>query len=316
MGNLRISNEVVLAKIETTYNTDATPVAATNAILVQNISPKVAGLRMVARPAIRANLNDLQAVYGGQLIELSFDCEIKGSGAAGTAPEIGTLFRGCALGETVVASTSVTYKPLSAVHESLTIYWYEGGKKLHKLTGARGDYTIKVTAGGIAMASFKFTGHYVGAPTDVAIPAPVYLSTVPRAALSMAITVGGVTVVARDWSVAAGQTVALPPSIGAVDGYSEIQITDQKFSGSMTIEAELAAIIDVDSQLAAGTASTFASGTLGSVAGNKFVLSSATNGLYWMSRDWSDGDGLRLRTMPFGLVDSVAGNDAVSMAFT
>lgn len=315
MGNLRVSNEVILAKIEVTYNTDPTPTAGSNAVLVQNVSPKVSGLRMVQRPVIRANLNNVQAVYGGQLHELSFDCEIKGSGAAGTAPEIGVLFRGCALAETVVASTSVTYKPISSAHESLTLYWYEGGKKLHKITGARGDYTIKVTAGGIMMVSFKFTGHYA-APTDVSIPTPTYVTTVPRAALSMAISVGGTSVVARDWSVAAGHTVALPPSIAASDGYSEVQITDQNYSGTMTIESELASVIDVDTQLQAGTALTFSPGTLGSVAGNKFALTSATNGLYWTSRDWSDGDGLRLRSMPFGLVDSSAGNDAVSLAFT
>jgi hypothetical protein len=36
MGSLRRSNDVVLAKIETTYNTDPVPVAGTNAILVYN----------------------------------------------------------------------------------------------------------------------------------------------------------------------------------------------------------------------------------------------------------------------------------------
>jgi hypothetical protein len=82
------------------------------------------------------------------------------------------------------------------------------------------------------------------------------------------------------------------------------------------MEAELAAVIDVDTQLKNGTASTFSPGTLGSAAGNKFALTSAANGLYWMNRTFADGDGLRLRTMPFGLVDSSAGNDAVSMAFT
>lgn len=315
MGNLRVSNEVILAKIEVTYNTDPVPVAGTNAVLVQNVSPKVSGLRMVPRPAIRANLNNVQSVYGGQLMELSFDCEIKGSGAAGTAPEMGVLFRGCALGETIVAATSVTYKPISSAHESITLYWYEGGRKLHKITGARGDYSIKATAGGLMLVSFKFTGHYAP-PTDVSIPSPTYVTTVPRAALAMTITVGGTAVVARDWTVNAGQTVAMPPSIQATDGYSEIQITDQAFAGTMTIESELASVIDVDTQLQSGTAVTFSPGTLGSVAGNKFALTSATNGLYWTSRDWSDGDGLRLRSMPFGLVDSTAGNDAVALAFT
>lgn len=315
MGNLRVSNEVILAKVETVYNTDPTPTPSANAVLVQNVVPKVSGLRMVARPAIRANLNNVQSVYGGQLHELSFDCEIKGSGAAGTAPEIDALFQGCALNPTIVAATSVTYAPISSAHKSITLYWYEGGKKLHKITGARGDYTIKATAGGLMLASFKFTGHYAP-PTDVSIPTPTYVATVPRTALAMTITVGGATVVARDWSVSAGHTIAMPPSIAAPDGYSEIQITDQAFAGTMTIESELAAVIDVDTQLQNGSALAFSPGTLGSVTGNKFALTSAAGGLYWTSRDWTDGDGLRLRSMPFGLVDSAAGNDAISMAFT
>jgi hypothetical protein len=315
MGNLRVSNEVILAKVETTYNTDATPTTGANAVLVQNLSPKIAGLRMVARPVVRANLNSLQSIFAGQLLELSFDMEIKGSGTAGTAPEMGQLLRGCAMSETVVAVTSVTYKPISSNHDSLTIYWYEGGVKLHKITGARGDYSIKITAGGVPLVSFKFTGHYV-LPTDVSIPSPTYSTVVPRAAINSAITIGGTTVVCRDWTVSANQKVALPPSIGAVDGYSQIQITDQNFTGTMTLEAELASVIDVDSQLANGTTSTFAPGIIGTVAGNKFTIASATNGLYWMSRDFADGDGLRLRTLPFGLVDSSAGNDAITIAFT
>jgi hypothetical protein len=315
MGNLRATNEVILAKIETTYNTDPVPVAATNAVLVQNLAPKMAGLRMVARPAIRVNLNDLQAVFAGQLLELSFEVEIKGSGTAGTPPEIGPLLRGCALGETIVAVTSVTYKPISTLHESLTIYWYEGGVKLHKITGARGDYSIKIVAGGVPLIAFKFTGHYV-LPTDVSIPTPVYNSQVPRAAINSAITIGGTTIVCRDYTINAAHTIALPPSIGAVDGYSQIQITDQKFAGTLTMEAEPVSVIDVDSQLANGTASTFLAGIIGTVSGNKFVISSATNGLYWMSRDFAAGNELRLRTMPFGLQDSAAGNDAFSLAFT
>ena len=54
--------------------------------------------------------------------------------------------------ETIVASTSVTYKPISSLHESLTLYWYEGGRKLHKLTGARGTASVRIGAGGLAVA--------------------------------------------------------------------------------------------------------------------------------------------------------------------
>ncbi|MCK7495178.1 MAG: hypothetical protein MZW92_31855 [Comamonadaceae bacterium] len=48
-------------------------------------------------------------------MQLTFDVEIKGSGAAGTAPELGVLLKGCGFGETVVAVTSVTYAPAPRV---------------------------------------------------------------------------------------------------------------------------------------------------------------------------------------------------------
>ena len=316
MGNLRVSNDVILAKIETTYNTDPTPVVGTNAILV-NGTPNFSaeGLRMNERAAIRGSLGQLQQVFGGQLGKVSFQVEVKGSGTAGTAPECGPLLRACAMGETLVAVTSATYKPISTTHESITIYWYEGGRKLHKLTGARGNVTLKVTAGGIAYFDFEFTGHYTN-PTDQSQPTGTYNSQVPRAALSMAITVGAVSIVVREWSVGLNNTIAMPPSVSAADGYSEIQVTKRDVRGEIILEAELLSVIDVDAQLSAGTASTFASGTLGSVAGNRFVASSATSGLVWLDRQFGEGDGLRIRTMPFQLVETAAQNDEVSWAFT
>jgi hypothetical protein len=91
MGGLRVSNEVILVEAELTYGTDPTPSASTNAVLVRNPSLSSEGLRMNDRAAVRAGLGQLQKVHGGQLKRFRFECEVKGSGAAGTAPEIGPL---------------------------------------------------------------------------------------------------------------------------------------------------------------------------------------------------------------------------------
>lgn len=316
MGNLRISNEVILAKIETTYNTDPTPTAGSNAVLVQNLSAQVEGLRMNDRPAVRSNIGKLQQVFGGKLYRLTFDVEIKGSGTAGTAPEFGPLLRACAMGETTVALTSVTYKPISSSHESITIWWYEGGRKLHKLTGARGTVSAKLSAGGLALLSFEFVGHHTD-PTDASQPSPTYSSQVPKASLNMAISLGGVTsMIVREWTLGLNNTIAMPPSIAASDGYGEIQVTARDVSGQITMDAELASVIDVDSQHSAGTGITFGSGTLGSVAGNRTVFTGATSGLYWRDRQHGEGEGQRVRTMPFGIVESSSGNDEIAIAFT
>jgi hypothetical protein len=141
MGGLRVQNEVILFKTETTYGTDSVPTAGTNAILVRSVSFAPEALRMIDRGAIRASLGSLQQIYGGEMKRIQFECEVKGSGAAGTAPEIGPILKACGLSETVVASTSVTYKPTSSNHSSGSLYYYEGGRKLHILTGVRGSMT-------------------------------------------------------------------------------------------------------------------------------------------------------------------------------
>lgn len=316
MGNLRRSNDVILAKIESVYATDPVPVAASNAVLVQNISFSTEGLRMNARPAVRANIGQLQSVFGGKLGRLSFEVEVKGSGTAGTAPEVGPLLKACGFGQTIATATSVTYKPVSASHDSITLYWFEGGRKKHILTGARGNVSIRCEAGGIAVFVFEFVGHHT-APTDATQPAPTYSSVVPKAALSMAISLGAVTsAIVRSWQVDVNNSLVMPPSVAAADGYGQIQIGQRDVAGQVVMDAELASVIDVDAQFAAGTGITFGSGTLGSVAGNRFTVTGATSGLYWRDVQNGEQDGLVVRTLPFGIVESSSGNDEISLVFT
>ena len=148
-------------------------------------------------------------------------------------------------------------------------------------------------------------------------PTPTYSSVVPKAALNMAVSIGGVTAaIARSWEINLNNTIVMPPSLAAADGYGEVQISQRDVSGTLEIDAELASVIDVDAQLSAGTGLTFQSGTLGSTAGNRFAVNSATNGLYFRDKQFGDADGIRTRSMPFGIVESATGNDEVSLVFT
>jgi hypothetical protein len=315
MGGLRISNEVILAKTEVTYNTDPVPVVGTNAMLIRNANLSSEGLRMADRGAIRASIGQLQSIYGGQLKRLTFECEVKGSGAAGTAPEIGPLIEACGFDETIVGATSATYTPESATHESVTIYYYEGGRKKHILTGCRGTMTLRLEAGGILIIAFEFVGHHT-IPGDVALPSPTYNATVPRAALGMAVAINGVSaIVAKSWEWATNNTIAEPPSIAATDGYGEIILTKRDVKGSILVESELASVIDIDTLLSAGTRFAFASGTLGSVAGNRVVVSTPASSTYITDTELQDADGLRLRNVMLAVDDSTA-NTELSIAFT
>jgi hypothetical protein len=318
MPGLLQSREVILAKTETTYNTDSVPVAGTNAVLVRNVNWASAGLRMNDRPAVRSSIGKLQRIFGGTLKSVSMEVEIKGSGAAGTAPEIGPLLTACGMSETVVAATSVTYRPNSGntvPHSSITLYFFEGGRKRHILTGCRGTVSFSLEAGGIMVASFTFTGHYTE-PTDQTQPAPTYNATVPRAVLGMAVSLNGVTaIVAKSWSFALNNTIALPPSISSADGYGDVLITDRDVTGEITIESELDSVIDIDVLLSGGTRFAFASGTLGSVAGNRVAVSTPAASTYVTDTSIEEADGIRLRRIPLAVDDSTSDQE-ISVAFT
>jgi hypothetical protein len=79
--------------------------------------------------------------------------ELAGSGTAGTAPAYGSILKACGFSETIVASTSVTYAPVSSSFSSVTIYYNVDGVR-HKLTGCRGTFTLNGTVGDIPYIEF------------------------------------------------------------------------------------------------------------------------------------------------------------------
>lgn len=152
------NREVILFGINDNAGIDPGLSASTHAILVEDPSWSNEGARMNERPAVRTSHGKLQHVFGGSLMSVTFSAEIKGSGTAGTAPEIGPLLRVCGLDETIVASTSVTYAPVSTGYEDGTLYYYKDGT-LRKLMGCVGTYNINLEAGSQGKAEFTITGH-------------------------------------------------------------------------------------------------------------------------------------------------------------
>ncbi|WP_444905321.1 hypothetical protein ACJJIU_22115 (plasmid) [Microbulbifer sp. CnH-101-E] len=304
-----VKRELILAKVETTYGQDASPTGADNAILVENLGWSFAGARMVERNPIMPTLGKLQGLFAGTLMEVTFDVEIKGSGAAGTPPEMAPLLRACGMAETITPSTRVDYKPASEGHESITIYYYEDGS-LFKLTGGRGTMSFNLTTGEVGKISFTLTGH-VTKPTDASLPVATYSSQVPPPAINMPFKVGGYAAVISALTLDVGNTIATPPDISAENGYSEILITDRDVSGSFDPEATLVATKDWVGEWQEGNTQAINTGTVGSQAGNQYSLS--------IPQAWhkeigpGDRDGLRTYDIGFG---AAGGDDALTLAFT
>ena len=303
-----VKRELILAAIEATYNTDATPTGA-DAVLVENVGWSYAGARMVERAAVKPTLGQLQQVFAGTLMEVTCDAEIKGSGVAGDAPEIDALLRACGLDADVSAGTSVTYAPLSQAHESATLYFHEDGS-LYKLTGARGTVALNLETGGKGMASFTLTGHVTG-PIDAALPVASYDATVPPPVIGVPFTVGSYSAAINALALDLGNTIATPASMSAADGYGEILITDRDVTGSFDPEATLVAAQDWHGDWKSGATKAISTGVIGATAGNRYQLDLSE--AYYRELAPGDRDGLRTYEISYG----AAGDDnALTLTFT
>lgn len=158
---------VILAKIETTYATDAAPTGAANAILVSSPDYNLS-YENVNRDLVRPYLGGSEQLVGTRSVTLGFDVELAGSGDAGlTAPAWAPLLRACAFAETD-AGAYFEYLPITDAIPSLTIYYYDDGT-LHKALGCRGTCEFVMSLGAKPGMRYNFTG-IDGGPTAVAVP--------------------------------------------------------------------------------------------------------------------------------------------------
>jgi len=306
-----VKKSVLLAKIEATYNTDPVPVAATDAVKVENLSHGPASQKMVEQATVKNTLGKEKSLFGTTLWQVSFDVLVKGSGAAGTAPEYGPLLRACALGETIVASTSVTYAPVSTGFESVTLYVYEDGK-LYKVTGCAGNVAFAGEAGGAGKLTFTMTGHK-SAITDTALAAPTLDTTEAPMIKSAGFTIDSYAASISALNFDMGNQVVMPMDINAPDGFGEIQVTDRDINGTIDPEDQLIATKDFISDWESGTEMPLTTGVIGGTAGNRFQISMPA--VSYRDASLGDRDGIRTMELPYG-AHEVTGDDGVSIAFT
>lgn len=157
MPNRYIRNTAILAKIEATYNVDPTPTGAANAMLVSNLSISPLNATNVGRDLVRNYFGGSEQLVGVRNVQCSFDVELAGAGAAGTAPAFGPLLRACGMAEALTVSNRADYTPISSAFESNSIYVDDAGA-LHKLLGARGTWELALGLAGRPVLRFRFLG--------------------------------------------------------------------------------------------------------------------------------------------------------------
>jgi len=310
------NKRILLAKEESSYGQDPTPTVANNFMQASNIKVAYKG-DVLERNIQRGNLSPVTPVIGKRWIEVSFDMELKGSGTRGVAGKLGDLLEACGLAETVSVGSSVTYAPSSSTMKSITLYVYDaqdsGSAKLHKITGARGNFNLSLEAGAIGKISFTFQGIYT-VPADVSEPgAPTQESTVPPIVQSSAFSLNSVTtLIVQALNLDMGNDIQASDDVSSAGSIKAFNIVGRKPQGQFNPEAVTVATYNFWSDWVGATARAL-SIVIGSVSGNICTITAPK--VTVDNVDMSERSGIMSHDLPYKCAVN-SGNDEIQIQFT
>ncbi len=302
---------LILAKSETTYGTDSTPTGA-EAVLVRNLDITPIEADVVSRDLIRPYLGNYEQLLSQTRVSITFQVELAGSGTLGTAPRYGAILKACGMSETIVATTSVTYAPVSSAFSSATIYFNNDGV-LHKATGCRGSFTLNGEVGQIPTIDFTMTGIY-NAPTDTAAPSVTYTNQATpqifKAGNTSSFSMLGHSGCLQMVSFDIANEVIYRELVGCT---KSVNIVNRAPSGELMIEAPALATKDF---FAAANSDTTGSLTFqhGTTAGN--IIAFTAQKVDIANPSYADQDGIQMLNLPYVAIPTDAGNDEVALVYT
>lgn len=209
-------------------------------------------------------------------------------------------------------AANVGYLPVSTNFASATIYFNNDGV-LHKITGARGTFTLTTGVGEIPTIDFQLTGIY-NAPTDTAAPTTTYSDqTTPvifKAGNTSAFSILNYTACLQSLSFNVANETVYRELVGCT---KEVMITNRASAGECMIEAPTIAQKDFFA-----IANNDTTGTLtllhGSTAGNRVTLLAPKVDI--TNPSYADQDGIQMLNIPYVAIPTTAGNDEVKLTFT
>lgn len=300
------------AKIEATYGVDPVVDPATDSILHANFNLTPLDGDFVNRDLDRAVLGAQGDILVSSRVLADFLVESAGSGAAGTAPPYGELFRACGMGETVNVGTDVQYDPVSTGFSSLFFEAnYDGNE--HTARGARGNLSFQWETKAIPRFNFAFQGLY-NAPIAAALPAyDVAAFQIPEAfnnANTPTALLHGEAIALRAISL------DLQNDLQHLDviGQEEIVLVDREVNGTIEFQAPLISAKDWFAA-SAGRAAGILQIVHGDTAGN--IVTVDAPAVEINVTDYSDSQGVLMISADLILKpNSAAGNDEVRFTFS
>ena len=302
----------ILAKAESSYGSDPTPTGSANYVQVidLNIEPVVSD--EVSRDLIRPYMGNYEVIPANTRVNVTFDVEMSGSGSAGTAPKYGAILKACALSETISGGNTVTYAPVTTPSDSVTLYVNYDGVR-HKITGARGTFSMSCDVNQIPRISFTLTGIF-NAPTDTALPSPTISNQASplifKNGSTSSFAIFGYAAALQSWSLDFNNEVIYRELVG---GTKEVLITDRRPSGTLVVEAVALSAHNFFTDYT-GTSTGTNTWLHGTVAGNKVTVSCPQTDLGQPT--YEDSDGVTMLSLPFYATPTASANNEFSLVYT
>ena len=305
--------QAVLAKIETTYGVDSAPAAATDGVNIVSVDLEPLNLIEEERELIRHHYGNFESLTAAKMGKITLEVEAAGTGLITPIPALDALLRCAGHSRTLVSGTSVTYSPLSATFESVSIWAYLDGV-LHKFTGCYANATLTVKRNKRPLWKFELMGLYV-AVADGALVTPVLTAwqrpvVVNPASVSLQNFLGAAAGVRlEEFTFNVGADLLF---MNRINDTERFLYQARKASGSFTIEAPLMAVKNPYAEVLGNTLSSVGL-TIGTVVGQRMAFTSAVAqpGNLKMSTE----DSILMLSGDLRFVPSAAGNE-YSIAYT
>ena len=183
----------------------------------------------------------------------------------------------------------------------------------HKVTGARGSFSINAEVGQIPTITFSMIGIY-NAPDDSANPTPTYSNQAKPVLFKNANTTAqqlfSYAGAVQSFSFDQSNNMTYRELVG---GSKEVLITDRRPGGSIVLEAVTMATQNYFTSIT-GTATGNNTFQHGQTAGNRFTFSAPQTDLSTVS--YSDSDGIQMLNFDYIATPTTAGNNEYSLALT
>lgn len=315
MAILKFRKKFLIAQMEAlgSYGVDTVPTGS-EAIETRGLAISPYQGNVVTQDIDRESLGAQSQVNTGPNTGLNFSCGYQGSGTAGTAPQFAKLLRACGFAETLVASTSATYDPVSTDYESLAAYYFHDGER-HRCLGMRGNMTMNMARGALPLIGFEMRSLYER-PTAPAAVTPDFSAAVDPIPLTKANTP---TVEFLGYTGARLESLNLNMNNQViyrnVPNGEEVFINDREITGQLAVEAPDIGTKNFWSDVESHQSLTTGAINLvhGTAAGRIAALTAPKAQLSNIAM--SDVDGLTIYTMDIRLLPDT-GDDEIKLAFT